>query len=90
MKEIKLRYVFIGAFAISLFIILFGEAGLLSAYKTSQEKAYLDSRIKRLEKENDQLRLDIQLIQKNPQYLEHTIRKSLSLVAPDEILYDFQ
>lgn len=85
----KLRYLFTGAFAVSMFVICFGEAGLLSAYRSSQEKAQLEARIRRLERENEQLAEQIQWIQRNPQFLEHTIRQSLSLVAPDEIVFEF-
>jgi cell division protein FtsB len=87
---LKIGHFFIVAFLISVGIICFGEAGLLSAYRMSQEKAMLEARINRLEKDNEVLRSEIDSIQKNPRYLEHTIRKSLSLVAADEILYEFQ
>lgn len=86
----KLSYLLIAAFLVSLCIVLFGEAGLLSAYRVSQDKAKLEARIKRLEQDNERLRSEIDLVQKNPQHLEHTIRKSLSLVAPNEVLYEFQ
>lgn len=86
----KIGFLLIAAFLVSLGIVLFGEAGLLSAYRISQDKAKLESRVKRLEVENERLKTEIELVQKNPQHLEHTIRKSLSLVAPDEILYEFQ
>ena len=86
----KLSYILLIAFFISLGIVLFGEAGLLSAYRISQDKAKLEARIRRLEGENEHLKREITLIQKSSQHLEHTIRKSLSLVAPDELLYEFQ
>ncbi len=86
----KIGYLFVAAFLVSLGVVLFGEAGLLSAYRISQDKAKLETRVKRLETENESLKAEIELVQKNPQHLEHTIRKSLSLVAPDEVLYEFQ
>lgn len=86
----KLGYLFVAAFLMSLGIVLFGEAGLLSAYKKSQDNARLEARIEKLQDENYALQHDIESIQKNPQHLEHTIRKSLSLVAPNELLFEFQ
>jgi cell division protein FtsB len=86
----KLGYFFLAAFVISLGIVLFGEAGLLSAYRSSQNNARLEARIESLQQENARLLHDIDSVQKSPRKLEHTIRSSLSLVGPDEILFEFQ
>lgn len=86
----KLGYFFLAAFVISLGIVVFGEAGLLSAYRASQENARLESRIDFLQTENVKLLHDIESVQKSPRRLEHTIRSSLSLMAPDELLFEFQ
>ena len=86
----KLGYFFLAAFVISLGIVLFGEAGLLSAYRASQENARLEGRIDTLQAENVKLLHDIESVQKSPRRLEHTIRSSLSLMAPDELLFEFQ
>lgn len=86
----KLGYFFLAAFLVSLGIVLFGEAGLLSAYYASQENAQLEARIENLQRDNAKLLHDIESVQKSPRRLEHTIRSSLSLVAPDEILFEFQ
>ncbi len=86
----KLGYIFLATFVISVGIVLFGEAGLLSAYRASQNNARLEARIESLLSENARLLHDIESVQKNGRKLEHTIRSSLSLVAPDEILFEFQ
>ena len=86
----KLSYLFLAAFLISFCLVLFGEAGLLSAYRMSQEKAKLEGRIQRLVNENIELESKIEAIQKDPIALEHEVRKSLSLVADGEILIKFQ
>lgn len=86
----KIGYLFAAAFVISLGIAIFGQAGLLSAFRLSQENARFEQRIQKLERDNEMLRQEIELVQKDPSHLEHTIRKSLSLVAPDEMLFDFQ
>ncbi len=75
---------------VSVGIVLFGEAGLLSAYKASQENARLESRIDTLQRDNAKLLHEIEAVQKSPRRLEHTIRASLSLVGPDELLFEFQ
>jgi cell division protein FtsB len=87
---LKLGYIFLAAFVISLGIVLFGEAGLLSAYHASQENARLEARIDDLQGENAKLFHNIEAVQKSPRMLEHTIRSSLSLMAPDELLFEFQ
>jgi cell division protein FtsB len=86
----KLGYIFLAAFLVSVGIVLFGEAGLLSAYKASQGNARLEARVESLQRENAKLLHNIENVQKSPRLLEHTIRSSLSLVAPDEILFEFQ
>ena len=86
----KLGYIFLAAFLVSLVIVLFGEAGLLSAYRASQLNARLEARIESLQEENLRMERDIESVQKSARRLEHTIRASLSLVGPDEILYEFQ
>lgn len=86
----KLSYLFLAAFVISFGVVIFGEAGLISAYKMSQEKAKLEARIDRLSSENHELTTKIDAIQKDPIALEHEIRKSLSLVSGDEVLIKFQ
>lgn len=86
----KLSYLFLAAFVVSFGIVIFGEAGLISAYKMSQEKAKLEARIERLTAENRELKAKIDAVQKDPIALEHEIRKSLSLVSENEILIKFQ
>jgi len=87
---LKIGYIFFSAFAISVGIVLFGEAGLLSAYRASQNNSRLEARIETLQGENARLLHDIDSVQKSSRKLEHTIRSSLSLVGPDEILFEFQ
>ncbi|MGE3260403.1 MAG: septum formation initiator family protein [Bacteriovoracia bacterium] len=86
----KLGYFFLAAFAVSVGIVIFGEAGLLSAYRASQNNARLEARVDSLQSENAQLLHDIESVQKNSRKLEHTIRSSLSLVGPDEMVFEFQ
>lgn len=86
----KLGYFFLAAFAISVCIVIFGEAGLLTAYRLSQENARLENRVETLRAENAKLSHDIESIQKSSRMLEHMVRSNLSLVAPDEILFEFQ
>lgn len=86
----KLGYVFLAAFLVALGIVLFGEAGLVSAYRASQENAQLEARIGSLQAENNKISQDIESVQKNSRKLEYMIRSSLSLVAQDELLFEFQ
>ncbi len=86
----KLGYVFLAAFVTSVGIVLFGEAGLVSAYKESQENARLEARIDSLQRENAKLLHDIESVEKSSRKLEQVIRRNLSLVAPDELVFEFQ
>lgn len=86
----KLGYIFLAAFVISVGIVIFGEAGLLTAYRLSQENARLENRVETLKTENGKLSHDIESIQKSSRMLEHMVRSNLSLVANDELLYEFQ
>lgn len=86
----KLSYFFAAAFAISFAMVLFGEAGLMSAYRQSQEKARLESRLQRLNSDKSGLEHRIDAIQRDPIALENEIRRSLSLVSEREILIKFQ
>lgn len=86
----KIGYIFLGFFAASLGVVFFGEAGLLSAYRASQDNAKFEARIETLQRENARLLHDIEAVQASPRKLEHTIRTSLSLVGPDELLFEFQ
>lgn len=86
----KLSYLFLAAFIVSFGVVIFGEAGLVSAYKMSQTEARLEARIQRLTKENLNLYKRIDAIQKDQIAVEHEIRKSLSLVSNDEILIKFE
>jgi cell division protein FtsB len=87
---LKIGYIFLAAFLVSVGIVLFGEAGLLSAYKLSQQNARLEGRIETLQRDNEKLLREIEAVQKSPRRLEYTIRSSLSLVGPDELLFEFQ
>jgi cell division protein FtsB len=87
---LKIGYFFLAAFFISLGIVIFGDVGLLSAYKVSQENASLELRIETLQRENARLLHDIESIQRSGNKQEHMVRTSLSLLAPDELLFEFQ
>lgn len=86
----KLGYFFLAAFAVSVGIVIFGEAGLLSAYRASQNNARLEARVDVLQSENATLLHNIEAVQESSRKLEHTIRSSLSLVGPDEMVFEFQ
>lgn len=86
----KFSYLFAAAFAVSFLMVIFGEAGLVSAYRKSQEKARLQARMERLLVDKSLLERKIEAVQRDPIALENEIRRSLSLVADREILIKFQ
>lgn len=85
-----MKLLFIFTLITSLGIIAFGNGGLLSAYRKSQEKAFLEMRLTSLKKENKKLVNKIKKFQSNPESVEHMIRKNLFLVAEDEIIFRFK
>ncbi len=86
----KLGYFFLAAFAGAVGLVIFGEVGLLSAYRISQENATLEQRIDSLQRDNARLLHEIESIQRSENKQEYVVRTTLSLLAPDEVLFDFQ
>ena len=75
---------------ISFSIILFGDRGVVSAYRAKIKKEKLKKEITQLEESNKKLRKKIELIRNDDSFLEDIIREKLSLVQEKEILVKFQ
>lgn len=70
-------------------MVIFGEAGLVTAFEKSQDKVRLEAEIATIEKRNQDLELKINSIQKNRYDLEYYVRKVANLAAKDEIIFAF-
>lgn len=81
-----------GALGIFLlaWMILGGNKGLVSAYKTWSERSSLQAEISRLEQANKDLSDRKQNLIQNPQLYEKVAREDLALARPGEIIYRFE
>lgn len=67
----------------------FGEQGLIHLYRTEMErKAYVD-RIHQLAEENQTLLEEVNRLRTDMDYIESVVRKELSLIKKNEIIYRF-
>lgn len=83
-----------GRFALLIVVVmlalaLFGEKGVLRAYKLSQEKHSLEAKIQSLQKNNEALREEINLLRSDLEYIEDVARRDLGMVKDDELVYQF-
>ena len=83
-----------GRFALLIIVVmlalaLFGERGVLRAYKLSQERHSLETEIQSLRGKNEALREEINLLRNDLEYLEDVARRELGMVKDDELVYQF-
>ncbi len=75
---------------IYLFINLtFGNMGLLRYLELNKTKTRLETEIKEISEENKQLGLQIDLLKKDPFYLEKYAREDFGLAKPDEYIFQY-
>ena len=73
-----------------LFIsILFGDMGLLKYRELHKTKARLENQIKDINKENEQLKTQIDSLKKDPFSLEKHAREEFGLAKPDEYIFQY-
>ena len=83
-----------GRFALLIILVMlalavFGEKGVLRAYKLSQERHSLETEIQSLQEKNEALREEINLLRNDLEYLEDVARRDLGMVKDDELIYQF-
>jgi cell division protein FtsB len=75
---------------IYLFInFTFGNMGLLRYIELNKTKTRLETEIKEISEENKQLGLQIDLLKKDPFYLEKYAREDFGLAKPDEYIFQY-
>lgn len=75
---------------IYLFINLtFGNMGILRYIELNKTKTRLETEIKEISEENKQLGLQIDLLKKDPFYLEKYAREDFGLAKPDEYIFQY-
>ena len=69
---------------------VFGNAGVLQAYKLSQARRDVGLKIKALENERMRLKSSLYAMEKDAYTQETTIRESLGFVHENEIVFEFK
>jgi len=79
--------VFFLVFVYLVISLIFGDLGLLRYTELNKKKATLERQIKEMEKGNKQLNSEVQLLKKDPFYLEKYAREEFGLAKPDEYIF---
>ncbi len=85
-----LSILFIVTFSSSFGIIIFGEAGLITAFEKSQKKVQIEEKIASIKKHNLEIEERVKSLKSNPYVLEYYVRKVANLAAKDEIIFEFE
>lgn len=67
--------------------LIFGDMGILRYKELHQTKINMEKQIKDIEKENEQLKTQIKLLNEDPFYKEKYARENLGLATPDEYIF---
>jgi len=68
-------------------VFIAGDGGWLDLRRERQRLAGLESEVARLEAQNDSLRLVLEKMENDPEYLEKVAREKLGMIRPGEYLY---
>lgn len=82
--------IFLGILLTLAGLIFFGQRGLTHLVTLQEQFAILEAENQRISRENDQLKQEIELLNKNMAYIEDIARKQLGLVKKDELIYQLQ
>jgi len=89
----KRRLIFLTVILLSfiylLINIIFGDMGLLRYRELYSKKTHLESQIKEIEDDNQQLRSQITSIQQDPYFKEKHARENYGLAKPGEIIIQY-
>lgn len=72
-----------------LLVTVFGNQGFFTLKSLQQELSAVQEENAELEKENMDLYRTINRLKNDPEYIEHTARRELHMVAPDETVFKF-
>ena len=70
--------------------LIFDDNGLLRYYELKEKKAVLINEIASLNEETTKLNNEIELLKKDPFYIEKKAREELNLSRPDEYIFLFE
>jgi cell division protein FtsB len=67
--------------------LIFGDMGSLRYRELHKTKINMEKQIREIEKENEQLRTQIKLLNEDPFYAEKHAREDFGLAKPDEYIF---
>jgi cell division protein FtsB len=86
-KKIILIILFVTAVTIGLAITIFGQRGFIHMVMLEKELEEFRNQNSQLQKENDAIKQEIELLKNNVKHMEELARKELGLVKKDELVY---
>jgi cell division protein FtsB len=89
----KRRLIFFTIFLLSflylLISLIFGDMGLMRYREIHKKKVIMETQIKEMEQENEQLKSQLKLLKDDPFYKEKHAREDFGLAKPDEYIFQY-
>ncbi len=89
----KRRLVYLTVILLSFFYLIinliFGDMGLFRYRELNKKKARLETQVKEIKMENEQLGSEIKLLKEDPFYTEKHAREDFGLAKPDEYIFQY-
>lgn len=86
----KLLKVVLPIVIITGLLTVFGERGLVKAYRLTSERDDIRAKVAKLQRENQYLRGELTSLRSDRRYVEDIARKDLGLVREGETVYRFR
>ena len=86
----KLLKIILPVMLLTGLLTVFGERGLIKAYRLTSERDDIRAKVKKLRKENQFLRGELSSLRNDRRYVENIARKDLGLVRVGETVYRFR
>ncbi|MDA8241423.1 MAG: septum formation initiator family protein [Nitrospiraceae bacterium] len=93
-SEVKKRRLIFFTVAVLSFVyllvsLLFGDAGLFRYLELHRTKLNLERQLVEINRQNEQIRLQIKLLKEDPFYREKLAREEFGLAKPDEYIFQY-
>jgi len=85
-----LSFALVVIFSCSLLWLIFGDHGLLQAYRLRTELMRMDMENEGLRKENEALRIEVEALKSDMRYIERLAREKLGMARKDELVFMFE
>jgi cell division protein FtsB len=69
--------------------LIFGDMGLLKYRELNKKKIRLETQVKEIKRENEQLASEVKLLKEDPFYTEKHAREDFGLAKPDEYIFQY-